>query len=160
MCVLFVFLFFVCFVFPVFRRRQWLKAQIFYPWTPWSQVRLASQTNRVSIANLPANQPIRQPARQAVLDVDSGVIDAAVIWGPIASYHARDAKNEIVLVPLVNENSGVRLNFRVSMAVRYNETDWKHKVNEVLKKLEPQIRVILEDYGVPLLDERGNLLSD
>lgn len=101
-----------------------------------------------------------QPARQAVLDVDNGLVDAAIIWGPIAAYHARDAENDLVLVPLVNENSRIRLNFRVSMAVRYNETDWKHRVNEVLKKLEPQILSILEEYDVPLLDERGNLLPN
>jgi len=98
-----------------------------------------------------------QPARQAVLDVDAGKIDAAVIWGPLAAYHSRDAENEMVLVPLVNDDSGVRLNFTVSMAVRYNETDWKHRINDVLENLEPQIQAILEEYGVPLLDERGNL---
>jgi len=99
-----------------------------------------------------------QPARQAVVDVDNGEVDAAIVWGPIAAYHARNASNELILVPLVKEESRVRLNFRVSMAVRYNETDWKHRVNAVLKKLEPQIQTILAEYDVPLLDDRGQSL--
>lgn len=100
------------------------------------------------------------PASQAISDVDSGVTDVAFIWGPIAAYYARQADNPLEIVPLVSEGRGTRLNFRVSMAVRYNETDWKRKINSVLKELEPEINIILEDYGVPLLDDRGNLKSD
>jgi len=101
-----------------------------------------------------------KPARRAVLDVDAGETDVAFIWGPIASYYAQEAENELVIVPLVNEGDSVQLAFRVSMAVRYNETDWKRKVNRVLKKIEPQIKDILIGYEVPLLDNRRNLITE
>ncbi|MGQ7847710.1 substrate-binding domain-containing protein [Granulosicoccus sp. 3-233] len=99
------------------------------------------------------------PARQAVMDVASGDTDVAFIWGPIAGYFARQLPEELVVTPLLEENPRVRMNYRVSMAVRYNETDWKHAVNEVLARIQPEIDDILRDYGVPLLNDRGELLE-
>ena len=99
-----------------------------------------------------------KPARQAILDVANGVTDVAFIWGPIAAYYAREAEHELVLMPLVSEDQKVRLNFRVSMAVRYNEIDWKHEINRVLGELQPEIDAILREYGVPLLNARGELI--
>ncbi|OED38119.1 hypothetical protein AB833_20760 [Chromatiales bacterium (ex Bugula neritina AB1)] len=99
------------------------------------------------------------PARQAIADVGSGVTDVAFIWGPIAAHFAGLSEEELTLVPLVNEDKSVRLDFRVSMAVRYNETDWKHQVNAVLKELQPQINSILHEFSVPLLSDRGQLIS-
>jgi len=99
------------------------------------------------------------PARQAIEDVASGETDVAFIWGPIAAYYAGLSDVPLTVVPLINEEKRTRLNFRVSMAVRYNETDWKRKINAVLKELEPEIQLILSDYDIPLLDDRGNLLS-
>ncbi|WP_157735660.1 substrate-binding domain-containing protein [Granulosicoccus antarcticus] len=97
------------------------------------------------------------PARQAVLDVASGETDVAFIWGPIAGYFASQSEEPLVVTPLLNEDRRVRMNYRVSMAVRYNETDWKHEINEVLAKLQPQIDEILKEYGVPLLNDLGEL---
>lgn len=101
-----------------------------------------------------------KPAQQAIIDVDSGKTDVAFVWGPIAAYYTSQAKNELVLVPLTREDSNIRLNFRVSMAVRYNETDWKHTINAVLKSLEEDITKVLREYRVPLLDERGELIEE
>ncbi len=100
-----------------------------------------------------------KPAREAISDVASGITDVAFVWGPLAAFHAREFDAELVLAPMVNENTRTRLAFRVSMAVRYNETDWKHKINEVLAELTPEINDILRSYGVPLLDEKGQPLD-
>ncbi len=97
------------------------------------------------------------PARQAVLDVASGETDVAFVWGPIAGYYAKQSDVPLVVTPLLSEDRRIRMNYRVSMAVRYNETDWKHTINEVLAKLQPQIDEILMEYGVPLLNDRGEL---
>ena len=96
-----------------------------------------------------------KPARQAILDVDSGETDVAFIWGPIAAHYAKEASNRLVLVPLVNEDKNVRLSFRVSMAVRHNETEWKRTINAVLKELSDDIQLILREYDVPLLNDAG-----
>jgi quinoprotein dehydrogenase-associated probable ABC transporter substrate-binding protein len=101
-----------------------------------------------------------KPARQAILDVGNGETDIAFIWGPIAAFYAREAASELVLVALVNEDRRVRLSFRVSMAVRYNETDWKHTINSILKELRPEMNDILLEFDVPLLNDRGALILE
>ncbi len=109
--------------------------------------------------HLVADTRVEQPARRAVLDVGSGETDVAFIWGPIAAFHAKDAESELVIVPLLEETDRVRLDYRVSMAVRYNETDWKHVINDVLEELKPEIDAIIREYDFPLLNSRGELLS-
>ncbi len=100
-----------------------------------------------------------KPTREAISDVATGVTDVAFVWGPLAAYHVREFDTDLELVPMVNENSRTRLTFRVSMAVRYNETDWKHQINEQLAELTPQINDILRSFDVPLLDEKGQPLE-
>lgn len=120
--------------------------------------RLGLLTN-IKPYQLVADTRRNKPARQAILDVASGATDVAFIWGPIAAYYARESDTELVLVPLTSEDKSVRLGFSVSMAVRYNETDWKREINAVLRELQPEINRILRDFGVPLLDARGALLT-
>lgn len=98
------------------------------------------------------------PAKNAVLDVASGETDIAFIWGPIAGYFSKQANVEMVVTPLLEENVRIRMNYRVSMAVRFNETDWKRTVNKALADIQPEIDEILADYGVPLLNGRGEWL--
>ncbi|MFK8079593.1 MAG: substrate-binding domain-containing protein [Granulosicoccus sp.] len=98
------------------------------------------------------------PASDAIDDVASGETDVAFIWGPIAGYFTRQSEVPLVVTPLLQEDSRVRMNYRVSMAVRFNETDWKRTVNAALAKIQPQIDEILHSYGVPLLNDRGELL--
>ncbi len=107
--------------------------------------------------HLMADTRRNNPARQAVLDVSSGETDVAFVWGPIAGYYAKQSVEPLVVTPLLNENERIRMNHRVSMAVRYNETDWKHTINDVLARIQPQIDEILLEYGVPLLNDRGEL---
>lgn len=98
------------------------------------------------------------PARDAVNDVATGETDVAFIWGPIAGYFSKQLEEPLIVTPLLLENSRIRMNYRVSMAVRFNETDWKRTVNAALARIQPQIDDILNDYGVPLLNDRGELL--
>ena len=66
----------------------------------------------------------------------------------------------ITLVPLTGDpRTGLRLDFRISMGLRANEPLWKHDVNRLIAELQPQITAILQDYGVPLLDEQGRLIT-
>jgi hypothetical protein len=38
------------------------------------------------------------------------------------------------------------------MGIRHREKRWKHNLNTILAKLQPQIEAILLEYDVPLLD--------
>jgi len=100
------------------------------------------------------------PTRQAIEDVVARKIDIALIWGPTAGFFAKQQKIALVVVPLINEPTNVRLDFRVSMAVRVHENDWKRQLNHILKRLKPKIDGILKDYGVPLLDRQRRLITD
>ena len=99
------------------------------------------------------------PATQAVDDVAKGNIDVAVIWGPIAGFAAKQQKTPLEVVPLPAKENSVPLAFNVSMGIRRRENNWKHQLNSELDKLAPQIRQILFQYDIPLLDVHDNLIQ-
>ena len=45
------------------------------------------------------------------------------------------------------------------MGVRANEPEWRRQINAVILKEQPEITAILRDYGVPLLNEQGELIG-
>jgi PQQ-dependent catabolism-associated CXXCW motif protein len=103
---------------------------------------------------------VEQPPRQMIEDLARGQIDAALVWGPIAGYWAKQQSVPITLVPLTSDpRSGLRLDFRISMGMRPGEPEWKHLVNSLIRELQPQMQAILLDYGVPLLDEQGRPIT-
>lgn len=98
------------------------------------------------------------PAADAIAAVAKGELDVAFIWGPIAGYFAAQQSVPLKVIPLINENPAVRLKFRISMAVRFREPEWKRLINRTLTRLKPEINAILRDYNIPLLDDKGQLL--
>ena len=99
-----------------------------------------------------------KPARDMVQDVAEGEIDAALAWGPLAGYWVKELAPDLVITPLAADPGHERLDFRVSMGIRYNEPDWKHRLNGLLEQHKGEIQQILAGYGVPLLDEQGKLI--
>jgi quinoprotein dehydrogenase-associated probable ABC transporter substrate-binding protein len=90
-------------------------------------------------------------------DIAAGQIDAGVLWGPMAGYYARQTTPHLTIVPLLKEAE--RLDFRIAMGVRRTDQDWKRKLNKLIAENQPEIDNILTEYGVPLLDEQGQLKS-
>jgi len=86
-------------------------------------------------------------------DLAAGKIDAAVLWGPIAGFYARQASPPLHVTPLVKETRGPRLVFRIGMGVRAADQNWKRLLNRLIQENQPAINKILLDFGVPLLDE-------
>jgi quinoprotein dehydrogenase-associated probable ABC transporter substrate-binding protein len=95
------------------------------------------------------------PARDMARDVATGGIDAGVLWGPMAGYYAQRETPHLTVVPLLKEAE--RMDFRIAMGVRRSDQDWKRKLNGIILEDQPEIDRILTDYGVPLLDEQGQL---
>ena len=102
---------------------------------------------------------LEKPARDMVQDVAEGEIDAALAWGPLAGYWVKELAPDLVITPLAADPGHERLDFRVSMGIRYNEPDWKHRLNGLLEQHKAEIQQILAGYGVPLLDEQGKLIQ-
>lgn len=99
------------------------------------------------------------PARDLVRDVAAGKIDVGVLWGPIAGYFAKQESTPLVVVPLRSEDATVRLDYRITMGVRINEPEWKRQINDLIRTHQQELNRILLDYGVPLLDEQSNPIT-
>ena len=98
------------------------------------------------------------PSKTMIDDLAAGTIDAALVWGPIGGFYARQAGHDLVVVPLTHEQ-GVRLDFRISMGVRHSDQEWKRTLNKLISENQDEINHILEDYGVPIVDEQGKPIS-
>lgn len=99
-------------------------------------------------------------ATAAVLEqIATGTLDAAILWGPVAGYYAAKTTAPLKLVPLVKETAGPRTIYAITMGVRPNEPQWKHKINKVIAENQGEINLILASYNVPVLDENGNPIA-
>lgn len=101
---------------------------------------------------------IDNSAADMMADLESGVIDAAVLWGPLAGYQARRAGDDYIVVPLLKEPRGPATVFRITMGVRPSDQEWKRTLNRVIAENQDAINEILLSYGVPLLDEQNRAI--
>jgi quinoprotein dehydrogenase-associated probable ABC transporter substrate-binding protein len=102
---------------------------------------------------------LENPSAQMVKDVLDGVIDAGLLWGPIAGYHAKKLHDSLVVVPLIHEKKGSRMVYRITMGVRATDQQWKRELNRVLRDSQKEINSVLLEYGVPLLDENNRAIE-
>lgn len=93
-------------------------------------------------------------------DLQAGEIDAGLLWGPIAGYHAQLADPPLTLVPLLNEKGGSRMVYRITMGVRPSDQDWKRELNRLIDENQDEINSILLDFGVPILDAQNNRIEE
>src|SRR5271166_6660645 len=93
------------------------------------------------------------PTHEMMDDLDRGDIDVALLWGPIGGYYASKAKNPTTVVPLVKDENGARMVYRIVMGVRHSDQNWKRTLNKLISDNKGEIQAILQSYGVPLLDE-------
>jgi quinoprotein dehydrogenase-associated probable ABC transporter substrate-binding protein len=93
------------------------------------------------------------PTAEMMKDLEDGVIDVAILWGPIAGNFAKNSKTPMQVTPLVNEKVGPRMIYRMGMGVRHSDQEWKRTLNTLIAENQGEIDKILEDYGVPLLDD-------
>jgi quinoprotein dehydrogenase-associated probable ABC transporter substrate-binding protein len=102
---------------------------------------------------------IDSSAAAMMKDLTSGEIDAAVLWGPMAGYYAKQAEPQLHVTPLVKEKSGPQLIYRIGMGVRPTDQNWKRLLNRLIAENQLAINKILLDYGVPLLDENDRPIT-
>ncbi|PZQ11627.1 MAG: quinoprotein dehydrogenase-associated putative ABC transporter substrate-binding protein [Ancylobacter novellus] len=105
---------------------------------------------------LTVDRRYESPVTDMLKDVESGVIDAAVVWGPLAGYYVRQSA-DLASVPLVKEKGQPPMIYRLTFGVRPGEDNWKHRLNDFIAKHQKEIDQILSDYGVPLVDEQDNV---
>jgi quinoprotein dehydrogenase-associated probable ABC transporter substrate-binding protein len=99
------------------------------------------------------------PGERMIGDIRSGDIDAGVLWGPMAGYFAARGGDKLAVVPLTKETAGARLAYRITFGVRQLEDDWKRQLNALIARRQGDIDAVLLEFGVPLLDEQSNLIT-
>jgi quinoprotein dehydrogenase-associated probable ABC transporter substrate-binding protein len=98
-------------------------------------------------------------AEAMIRDLVADEIDIAVLWGPLAGYYAKEANPPLTLVPLLKEQGGSRMTFRITMGVRPSDQEWKRELNRLIQENQTEIDKLLIDYGVPLIDEQGHWIG-
>lgn len=99
--------------------------------------------------------PTYYPGKIVDHDLVQGKIDAAILWGPIGGYFAKQVKDvEVKVLPLKSE-PGIRFDYPIAMGVRHGESEWQERIEKVLDGAEVEVKQILRDFGVPLVREGG-----
>lgn len=87
-----------------------------------------------------------------VEQVVSGDLDIAAVWGPFAGF-VKAKKHAPLTIQAVNRmEDSVPLEFDLSLGVRRTDAVLKYMLENALDKNRGEIRKILDDYGVPLVE--------
>jgi quinoprotein dehydrogenase-associated probable ABC transporter substrate-binding protein len=99
----------------------------------------------------------QSPPHDMIEDVVNGTIDVGFLWGPIAGYYRKHDGLSLALTLLKSEPGAPRMEHHIAMGVRRNEPEWRRRINAAILKRQPEITAILREFGVPLLNEQGEL---
>ncbi|WP_306132917.1 substrate-binding domain-containing protein [Roseivivax marinus] len=105
--------------------------------------------------SLMVDRRYESPVVDILDDLEAGEIDAAVMWGPIAGPLVKADYPDLTVIPLLNEAASPRLFFRITMGVRRGEDVWKRELNSQIRRNQDRINEILEEAGVPLVNDMG-----
>jgi mxaJ protein len=97
------------------------------------------------------------PQRSTVAAVQDGSVDVAIVWGPIAGYfgHKAGPPVDIAAVSPLQDGPNVPLAFDIAMAVRRGDAALAAALNKVITQKGSDIRRILDEYHVPLIDRKS-----
>jgi quinoprotein dehydrogenase-associated probable ABC transporter substrate-binding protein len=111
--------------------------------------------DNVAVYQLVVDTRIQQPAHDMLKDLVAHRIGVGLLWGPYAGYYIKRDHLPLHEVFLDPETSRVRLDYHIAMGVRPGSTEFRRRLNTVITKDMPQITAILQEYGIPLLDEQN-----
>jgi quinoprotein dehydrogenase-associated probable ABC transporter substrate-binding protein len=91
-------------------------------------------------------------AQAMIDDLNQGNIDCGILWGPMAGYFANQTKPPLVVVPLLKETTGPQMMYRIGMAVRPADQEWKRTLNKLISENQVEINKLMISYNIPILD--------
>jgi mxaJ protein len=92
------------------------------------------------------------PTARVVEAVGSRDVDVAIVWGPLAGYFAPLQKEPLMVAPLqVQKDGDLPMAFNVSMGVARNNKPLKARLDDVIRRHQPEIDKLLDGYNVPRL---------
>ena len=106
-----------------------------------------------------SGDPEAYPGEMVDKQLAAGNIDAAFVWGPVAGYFAKHSKEPGMLVVPFPPSRDVKYDYEIAMGVRFGEKDWRDRIAGLVASKKKEIDAILLSYGVPLLDQQGNLIQ-
>jgi mxaJ protein len=94
------------------------------------------------------------PLADAVLAVADGRIDAAVVWGPVGGYFAKQSGVPLTVTPVQPWLDGPQrpMRFDVSMAVRKDDDALRKELDGALQRRRAEVDAVLREFGVPVVD--------
>jgi mxaJ protein len=141
------------------RLRQWrvgvqLMGDDFATTPPGHALMQAGATSNVVGFPLPGEQPA---AARMVQALARGELDAAFVWGPQAGYYVQRAGRPLQLHVLAAPASlpGQPFTFAIAMGVRRGDTQLRDRLDDFLVRRRADIVGILDEYGVPRVEEKA-----
>jgi quinoprotein dehydrogenase-associated probable ABC transporter substrate-binding protein len=89
------------------------------------------------------------PPARLIRAVATDSVDVAVAWGPLAGYFAKRSPTRLVLTPVSPNADG--FTYSMSLGIRRGDSTWRATLDDELARRRGDIRRILEEYGVPLV---------
>ncbi len=105
-----------------------------------------------------ARVPEHQPSYQVQRMID-GELDMVAIWGPFAGWYRTIKQQPITLQPANLMSTGEPLQFDMALGVRRGDRQLRDKLDTLLEANKDKIRAILDEYGVPLVQCDGCIIS-
>ncbi len=110
--------------------------------------------------NLVVDRRVESPVLDMLDDLETGEIDAAIVWGPLAGPLVKSDHPDLAVIPLLEETLPPRLFFRITMGVRQGEKVWQRELNSLIRRNQEEIDALLRDAGVPLVNDMGDAPKD
>lgn len=94
------------------------------------------------------------PPARIIVAVARGEIDVAIVWGPFAGYFAGSQPAELEIVPVspAFDLALLPMVYEIGLGVRRGDRTLKTELEQVLERKKEEIRAILEEYRVPLME--------
>lgn len=103
-------------------------------------------------------QPELQPS-QDVQQVIDGKLDVAAIWGPMAGWYKVTKNEPLTILPLNVLEDKTQLEFDLGIGFHKNGKELKAKIEQAMLEKKDEIKKILNDYGVPLVQCEACVVS-
>ncbi|MBX9925133.1 MAG: substrate-binding domain-containing protein [Hyphomicrobiaceae bacterium] len=109
---------------------------------------------------LVVDRRFESPQEQMVKEIASGELDGGILWGPFVGWLAKQSKEPLVVTAIKTDpNLSTKMSYGVTLGVRLSDNDWKRQLNTVLRKRRADIDKVLLDFGVPVLDDQLNVVT-
>jgi mxaJ protein len=89
--------------------------------------------------------PLATPVRA----VESGAVDVALVWAPVASYFARRSARPLVVRELAApSDAGIPQRFAIALGVRRGDDELRARLNAFLRAHRAELARLLASYGI------------